>query len=311
MNSNIYSILSLGSKLNEPPTIIKSAPATKKRGKKEVPTKAKNDTVVLIDLSNFIFQRFYAVNTWANMSDNEFSCDEECIKMYERMFEKHLLNIKKKCKCEWENMYLATDCSRDSIWRMKHCSTYKGNRGVKLKHDLIPKIFYTTYNELIPRLQETFDFKILKCAEAEGDDIIGVVKHYMRKQFPTRIIVIISNDSDYIQLIDNYTSVYNQSFKNLIDRIPIELRCADLKVLGDNYLQYKILKGDVSDNISPVFPKMNSKNIIKMIFDESMLSEKLHELKCIDNYDLNKLIIDLKMTPDYIKQNIIENLKSI
>ena len=305
INSNMYSILSTGS--NPDVSKIEKPKKNATRRQKTI----ENDTIVLIDLSNFIFQRFYAVNTWSNLSDNEFSCDEECIKMYERMFEKHLLNIKKKCKCEWKNLYLASDCSRDTIWRLKYHKEYKGNRGVKLKHELVPKIFYTTYHELIPRLQKIFDFKILKCAEAEADDIIGVVKHYLRKTYPVRMIIIISNDSDYIQLIDNYTSVYNQTFKNLIDRIPQELKCSDLKILGDNFLKYKIIKGDVSDNISPVFPKMATKNIIKMIFDETMLASKLHELKCENNYDMNKLIIDLKMTPDYITKNIIENLKAI
>lgn len=270
-----------------------------------------NETIVLLDLSNFIFQRFYAVNTWSNLSDNAFSSDKECIDMYERMFQKHLLNIKKKCRCKWENLYMAIDCSRDTIWRLKYYKEYKQNRSGKLKHELVPHIFQKTYNELIPSLQKTHGFKTLKCPEAEADDIIGIISHHVREKYPERYVVIISNDSDYIQLIDDYTSVYNQSFKNLIERIPKELICSDIKLMGSNFLKYKILKGDTSDNISQVFSRTNNQSIIEMIFEDDKLQKKLD----IDNnreiFNTNNLIINLKMTPEYIRKKVLENLKSI
>lgn len=309
---NIYSILSKKSlKLENIDINVKDKKILTMKKKPTMKTTKEKDTIVLLDLSNFIFQRFYAVNTWCNLSDNAFSSQEECIAMYERMFQKHLLNIKKKCKCTWENLYMAIDCSRDTIWRLKYYNEYKQNRSVKLKHELIPHIFQKTYNEIIPTLQKTHGFKTLKCPEAEADDIIGIVSHHVREKYPSRYVVVISNDSDYIQLIDDYTSVYNQSFKNLIDRIPKELICSDIKLMGCNYLKYKILKGDTSDNISQVFSRTSAKSIIDMIFDDDKLQEKLDINNNRERYDTNNLIINLKMTPEYIRKKVLENLKSI
>ncbi len=275
-----------------------------------------NEVIVLIDLSNYIFHRFHAVSTWCKMSNNVFETNQQYIDMYERMFEKHLLNIAKKCKCnkKWENLFLMADCPREDIWRNKHYKDYKKNRELRVKQDIIPEIFNKTYSDIIPRLREKNKFNLIRINTAEADDIIGIAKKYYRAKYPKIQIIIISNDNDYIQLVDEYTTIYNHAFKNLAERIPKEIsKVTDDKSIGEVFLTYKILKGDVSDNISSVC-KMSGKKILEICLDDEKFEKHLKDEKFKNNYNRNNLLINLEMTPDNIKkdvENILQKLKSI
>jgi 5'-3' exonuclease len=274
------------------------------------------EVIVLVDLSNFIFHRFHAVSTWCKMSNNVFETDQQYIDMYERMFEKHLLNIAKKCKCnkKWSNLFLMADCPREDIWRNKYYKEYKKNRELRVKQDIIPQIFNKTYSEIIPRLREKNKFNLIKIDTAEADDIVGIAKSYYRNKYPKIQIVIISNDNDYIQLVDEYTTIYNHAFKNLVERIPKEIiDSTSIANLGDVFLTYKILKGDVSDNIAPV-SKMTSKKFIELCLNDEALKVSMEDEKFKKNYNTNNLLINLRMTPDNIRsdvEKILQKLKSI
>lgn len=271
--------------------------------------KIEEDYFVFLDLSNFIFHRFHALNTWKSFSNNTFETDEEILYMYEKMFEKHFLTIKKKLNCKWNNIFLAKDCHRADIWRIKHYPEYKACRSTKT--DIIGEIFKKTYTEIIPRLQKEHNFNLLYEAEAEADDIISVSKKYLREKYPNRFIIILTNDNDYIQLIDDYTIIKNQNYKQIVDRIPKMLSCFDHKKMGEKYLFYKILKGDTSDNINPVTKQITQKNILDYIENpeklEKLLSEN-HELR--EKYDMNNLLINMNMIPEELQCKIRVSLLS-
>jgi hypothetical protein len=84
-----------------------------------------------------------------------------------------------------------------------------------------------------------------------------------------------------------------------------------MKIMGDHFLKYKILKGDTSDNISQVFSRTSAKSIIEMIYEDDKLQAKLDMNNSREIYNTNNLIINLKLTPEYIRKKVIENLKSI
>lgn len=261
------------------------------------------DYFVFLDLSNFIFHRFHALNTWKSFSNNTFETDEELLDMYERMFEKHFLNIKKKTKCKWSNLFLAQDCHRSDIWRIKYYPEYKASRNSKT--DLVGEIFKRTYAQIIPRLQKEYNFNVLYEAESEADDIISVSKKFLREKYPTRFIIILTNDNDYIQLIDDYTIIKNQNFNQIIDRVPKMLACFDHKKMGEKYLCYKILKGDISDNIEPITKQMSKNKILDYIDNPDKLQILLSEnIEIKNNYDLNNLLINMDMIPIEVQNKI-------
>ena len=57
--------------------------------------------------------------------------------------------------------------------------------------------------------------KIFEVENAEGDDIIAVLKKKIRTKYEDIPIYIITNDHDYLQLFDNNTYIYNLQGLNL------------------------------------------------------------------------------------------------
>jgi 5'-3' exonuclease len=271
--------------------------------------RTEEDYFVFIDLSNFIFHRFHALNSWKKFSNNTFESEEECINKFAQMFEQHLVKMKTRCKCKWTNMFLAKDCYRADIWRVQHYPEYKACRSNR--NEIISEIFKKTYNVIIPELKEKYNFNLISNDNAEGDDIISISKKYLRKKFPTRIIIIITNDNDYIQLIDEYTLIKNQTFQPIIDtRIPQELKSIDDTVTAKNYLNFKILKGDKSDNIQPIFSRITNKLAFEYINNPDKLMDRVkNDNALLEKYKINNLLINLDMIPKDIQNSVIEKLE--
>lgn len=80
----------------------------------------------------------------------------------------------------------------------------------------------------------------------EGDDLIYGATQVIHTKFPNDVIVILSTDEDYYQLICPYIYVYSPvrkvlySFRNIKNLIGVNL---------EDYILYKSLKGDASDGI--------------------------------------------------------------
>ena len=257
--------------------------------------------ILFIDMSYYIFYRFYALRNWYKRSQEEeldvenVMKNELFIKKYHKLFIENIKKIQKKHKIEDALVIMAKDCRRYDIWRNKFYEEYKQNRDEKNK-TFNPDIFIYTYEDIVPELKE-LNIKILECENAEGDDIIATLKKKFRNQYEEKPIYIITNDHDYLQLFDNNTYIYNLQGLNL--RTKSRGEEIDLKL--------KILQGDVSDNISSIFLKKISKNkILEFVYDNEKLEDYLKENKeSLELYNRNKLLIDFDMIPENIKETII------
>ena len=72
---------------------------------------------------------------------------------------------------------------------------------------------------------------------------------------------------------------------------------------GDEYLQYKILIGDKSDNIPSVFKRCGKKTAMKLIANPSKLQELLDKggEDAHTAYDRNKRLIDNRCVPEELR----------
>lgn len=262
---------------------------------------------LLIDLSYFIFYRYYATYNWyrkQNGAKPEVMKDPIFIEKYDKIFENTVLDLKKKHELEWKDIYFAKDCSREDIWRTKYYKEYKGTRDERLE-TFDKEIFKHTISTLIPKLQEKYgDLHILSVDHMESDDIIAVVKEYIRSKDSQQEVFIITNDNDYVQLIDDFTLVVNLQGKDLKTRIDMD---------PQKYLAKKIILGDKSDNIPSIGKKIGDKTAEKLAENPEELDKlfaKRPETK--QQYDLNKLLISFEMIPKEHKKKILENyLKTI
>jgi 5'-3' exonuclease len=252
-----------------------------------------------------VFYRYYATYNWLkkyvnpdivaeNILENEVFMDK-----YPKMFEKTLCDIVKTHKVSWDNVFLVKDCLRESIWRMSFYAGYKGTRDDRL--DTFNKeIFRFTYVDLVPKLYNKYKFTTVSHPHLEADDIIALMKNKIRVTNPFSKVTIITNDNDYIQLIDGNTYVINLQGKEIKYRVGVS---------PDLYLKAKIIMGDKSDNIPCIMRKVGPKTAEKLAQDKANFDnfcEKYPDAK--RQYELNRLLIDLSLIPSNIKDGFMERI---
>ena len=270
-----------------------------------------NDTepILFIDMSYYIFYRFFALCSWwkrafpeeplniENILDNNIFIDK-----YHKLFIENIKKIIKKYSIKNANIIFAKDCRRYNIWRNKHYEDYKKNRDDKNKR-FNKDIFIYTYEQIVPDLIK-LNINIAINENAEADDVIAILKTVIRNRDYKRPIYIITNDHDYLQLFDDNTFIYNLKGLNLRTKSRGNTRLD---------LQFKIFRGDVSDNITPVVSKkIRDDKLINIIYDEKLFNEFFEDNQELKNiYDRNELLIDFNKIPENIQKNVTEFLKFI
>jgi len=112
----------------------------------------------------------------------------------------------------------------------------------------------------------------------EADDIIGYLTHKLENFSETKEINIMSADQDFLQLVSEKTSVYSPTKKRIFKPKDV---LAEYGVSATNYINYKILLGDKSDNVPGVsglgpvklvklFPELTGENKVTL---ESMITK--------------------------------------
>jgi len=205
-------------------------------------------TLIFIDGSYYIFYRYYALLNWwkfQNKDDNIDNLHEntEFVEKFIKLFEKNILEIPKKLKIKDPyKIVIGLDCPRSQIWRNEFHDLYKDGR----KNDNnIGKFFEIVMkNKLFEKL---YIDNILQLNCLEADDCIALAVKEIQKIQNDKIIYIITNDHDYLQLKTQYVFLYNLKFKEVGEK----------KSTGDPYkdLFIKAVCGDKSDNIQSIFNK--------------------------------------------------------
>lgn len=129
--------------------------------------------------------------------------------------------------------------------------------------------------EIIKTLKKYFPINIIKHDDYECDDIIN----YVAQQNKNNDVTIISSDTDFIQSITENIKLYNPVSKKFI------------KPFNYDYVSYKSLVGDKSDNIEG-FKGIGPKKAESLILNEeklnSFLSLEENNIKYKNNYFMIK-----------------------
>ena len=265
---------------------------------------------LLVDSSYVSFHRFFSTLIWYNnvYPDEEIDDDYDWLenkvfmKHFDETYMKNLLKFKNMYNIPYENMIVVRDCSRETIWRMNIYPEYKANRkntcSYKNKKYNIGNIFKHIYNSLYPQLEKQYGFRIVKVENAEADDIIAVLANKIREEDKTRLVVIISNDNDYLQLVNEKTLIWSLQNKLLNTKV---------ETTAEEILLKKILKGDESDNIPSLVGGISDRDVNEMIKDSRKLNQWLdnNEGKRL-LFEENRKLIDFQYIPEEIKKSILE-----
>ena len=232
-------------------------------------------------------------------------------------------------------------CLEGKSFRKSLYAPYKKNRIVdamsvteeeKAENDL----FWSTYESLTTFLKDKTNVSVLRHENAEADDMIA--RWIYMHQSDTNIIV--STDSDYLQLLSPNTKIYNgvenhlitlegywkDNGKPVIDKKTKEQRL--LEGTPEYLLWRKLVRGDSSDNVFPAYPgvrEKGSKNKVGIMeayadrdkqgfaYNTFMLSRWVDadgiEHRVRDDFQRNKILIDLTAQPQEIKDAVDQRIR--
>jgi len=260
-----------------------------------------NKPIILIDQSYYIFNRYYATYNWYRRRYDELDYENinensDFILAFFRHFENDMKKLTKKYKTVKTNIIFCIDCCRCDIWRNEIYADYKMSRNKKTNFNSIVFILFKNYIS-------NYDYNYCEYNNLEADDIVYLIKRKINEEFINSEIIIITNDSDYLQMYGEKVNIYNMQFKDLSLRIKNSPKIE---------LEFKIIYGDKSDNIQKIQVGLNKDNALKLaVMDNNDKIKYLEENKLLENYKLNKKLVDLSEIPENLmlsfnnKYNII------
>ena len=208
--------------------------------------------------------------------------------------------------CGESSFVFCLDCARNDIWRKSVYQSYKYNRdNIKKKFSWYSIEYWT--ERWIKDHVENRGSKMIKIPGAEADDIIAVVAGVVEEELPDVGIVIVSGDSDLLQLGSH--SVIQIDAKG--EEVTVEKKLAVDKVHFEptpaNYLIYKILTGDATDAIPSVkHGKCGPKTAAGMISSGADVKAYIRsDPQISEAFVRNATLINLKQIPQVLKESII------
>lgn len=274
-------------------------------------TKPTMTTYILIDGSYYIFYRMFALINWWKLSHKDEPCEnlhenEEFVEKFRTIFKSKLKEIPKKLKIakdEPVKFIIGRDCSRKNIWRNNLYPQYKGTRSDYIDAKNKPgEFFKLVYKENLFESIEGIDINVLYNESLEADDCLAVCSKYIHKKDENEKIYIITSDTDYLQLLRPNLYLYNLKYKP-VNTVKNTLGCP----LKD--LLYKIIIGDKSDNIPSVFPKCGPKKTLAYINDIESFERDLVTYDGLEQYKLNRRLIDFTEIPDSLVEDMNKQCK--
>ena len=253
-----------------------------------------NDRVMFVDLSYLVLQRFYATRAWERFNARGERMEEAVLDAhFDTTLQESLHRLCALNNVPVRNVFFAKDCVRGKVWRVSYLESYKATRGRGRLSDgddqSIERAFARTVDVLIPTWGG--GARILELGRAEGDDIIAALARC--KHFAAWHKVIVTNDSDMLQLCRADTTVVDVHNKHLVPRL------GDLS--PSEYLIFKVIRGDRSDNIPPVFRRCCestahalAKNP-KLLEDELAISDTSRQ-----QYAINNILINFDHVPTLV-----------
>jgi 5'-3' exonuclease len=220
-------------------------------------------------------------------------------------------------------------------WRKDFYEPYKKNRAVaraaltEAEQDE-DKMFWETYDALTKYLAERTNCSVIQCPTAEGDDIIArwIALH------PQDEHIIISSDTDFVQLIAPNVTQYNgisdehitlEGYFDAKGKAVIDKKKQEPKTIPDpKWLLFeKCMRGDTSDNVFSAFPGVRTKGTKNKVglqeafedkdkqgynWNNMMLQRWMDhngaEHRVLDDYNRNVALIDLTAQPQEIKDRV-------
>lgn len=282
-------------------------------------------TYILVDLSNLFFRARWAMNASSNDDHSGIACHV-------------VISSIKKAWNDFNGSHVVI-CNEGKSWRKAVYPAYKANRAAKraamtIREQADEQMFWETLEMFKEYIETHTNCTVLQHPNLEADDLIaGFIQSH-----PNDRHVIISTDSDYYQLMNENVFHYNGvsevlttvfGFFDVKGNPIIDPKTKQEKEPPNpEWLLFeKCIRGDTSDNIFSAYPgvrKKGTKSKTGLIecFDDrvtkgwawnNVMNQTwkdhngiIHTVR--EDYERNKMLIDLSAQPDDVKINIFETI---
>jgi 5'-3' exonuclease len=225
-------------------------------------------------------------------------------------------------------------CLEGRSWRKDIYPVYKANRKVAAAakspvEQAEDTAFFQVMEEFTTWLREHTNVTLLRHPHAEADDMIARWVHL----HPHDMHIIISSDGDFQQLVAEHCWIYNgiagllYTHTGIYDRdgkIAKNNRGEELAVPDPEWLLFeKCMRGDDGDNVMSAYPGVRKKKLLEAYGDRHnrgytwnnlMLSKWVdhndQEHRVRDDYERNRLLIDLDAQPQDLKEKWDETIRT-
>ena len=220
-------------------------------------------------------------------------------------------------------------CLEGRSWRKDYYKPYKANRAetraaMTVKEQEEDKLFWETFDTFKDFVINKTNCTVLQHKQLEADDLIAgfIAAH------PDDNHVIISTDSDFHQLIAPNVKQYNgvaetlTTHEGIFDKKGKMVKDTKTGLPKDIpnpewILFEKCMRGDSSDNVFSAYPKVRKNKLEEAFKDRSnkgfawnnmmlqrWVDHQVAEHRVLDDYERNRILIDLAAQPDEIKTKI-------
>ena len=230
-------------------------------------------------------------------------------------------------------------CLEGRSWRKDYYEPYKKNRAVARaahteKEAEEDKLFWEAFDNLKSFIAEKTNCTVLQNPQLEADDLIaGWIQSH-----PLDEHVIVSSDTDFYQLLAPNVKQYNgiadelHTLEGILDkkgRLVIDKKTKEPKQIPDPkwILFEKCMRGDSTDNVFSAYPGVRTKGSKNKVglqeafsdmdkkgfsWNNLMLQKWVdhngEEHRVLDDYQRNRVLVDLTAQPDDIKVVIAETI---
>lgn len=185
------------------------------------------------------------------------------------------------------------------VKRLEQFTEYKATRAIAeddplREHKVAERdAFWTAYDECLQLLRDAFPVTILKHPFLECDDVI----HHIAATEDYDEAVIVSSDTDFIQTVQTYGAKGLRLY-NATKKVWVEAPTHD-------YVLWKALKGDASDNI-PGVPGIGDKRAAQLLLPEnaSKLNSFLNDPEKSQIVERNVNLIKLHVLTNEVSEGI-------
>jgi len=201
-----------------------------------------------------------------------------------------------KYKDKYGEMVIACD---SSSWRKEYFPYYKANRKkARDQSEYDWESLYKIVNKIRDEVKAFLPYRVIHIEKAEADDIIAaLVIQYSKYEN----ILILSGDKDFVQLHNSNIKQYDPTRKKEVSH-----------PRPDIYLIEHIIKGDSGDGIPNILSPDNclvvgqrQKPITNKRL-ESLKNDPIQDTSILRNFTRNRNLIDLSLTPQEIKDKILQ-----